>query len=416
MMVIGAAWALGALVACGMATPEQVEEKRAEITDGTDHSGHPAVGLLIFALSGGTKQDGACTATLVGAKSVLTAAHCLGYDKTAFVDTATSKAYEAAASEIHPKYDKGKPWLYDLGLVTLKNAPAGITPLAVYRTAPKIGDKQTLIGYGETKKGAKDNGVKRIAQNSIAGVQPLYFTMSGSGAGTGNACYGDSGGPTLVDLPAGSGGGQAVSGVLSYITGACGSTTRVTRMDLYPVWLAQVSGGDVLLHDDVPPTVRIDTPKDLEQVPPSFQVQVTADDDLALASVELRVDGISVDLKVQGPYRYNVTLGPGPHLIEAVALDQALNAARDSVNVTVPVDGGPPDVGVPDAGVPEGGAPTVDGADPGPTNDGSTVGDGADTGSGGGDGCAVVAAGTTALGWPAVLALLLALRLRRRRR
>ena len=131
------------------------------ITSGEADSGHPAVGLLIFSLSGGTAQDGACTATLVGSQTVLTAAHCAPYPNTAFV--LDGKSYASAKNLAHPDYDHdASPYLYDLALVRLGEAPP-VAALPVSAAAPAAGEAIRLVGFGETSQGAKDNNTKRVA-------------------------------------------------------------------------------------------------------------------------------------------------------------------------------------------------------------------------------------------------------------
>jgi secreted trypsin-like serine protease len=382
-----------ALTACG---PEPtVEQTAQQITNGTTHTGHPAVGKLIFALTGGTAQDGACTATLVGSKTVLAAAHCLGYKLTEWVDD-TKTVHASTKSVIHDKYDKSTPYEYDLGLVLLKTAPKGITPAKVAIIVPKVGTAISLIGFGETSKGAKDNNVKRIATNKVAVVKALYFTIAGASGTNGNACYGDSGGPVLFKQV----GQESVGGVLSYITGSCGTTTRVTRMDLYTAWLKKESGGDVQLLDLTPPTVTITAPADGATVGQSVQLQATATDKLGIASVQALVDGQSQDAKTTAPFDFTLTLAPGQRKLEVKASDAAGNSSSASVTVTVQA---------PEAGIV---------ADSGATTEAGSAGDGSTTDPNdprASDGCTVGAVGSRPA-LPLLFLALLALIWRRRSR
>lgn len=390
-------WTLAclALTACG---PEPTVEQTAQpITNGTTHTGHPAVGKLIFALTGGTAQDGACTATLVGSKTVLTAAHCLGYKLTEWVDDTKTK-HPSVKTVIHDKYNKSTPYEYDLGLVLLKTAPAAITPAKVAIIVPKVGTAISLIGYGETSKGAKDNNVKRIATNKVAAVKALYFTISGASGTDGNACYGDSGGPVLFKQA----GQESVGGVLSYITGDCGTTTRVTRMDLYTAWLKKESSGDVQLLDRTPPVVTITAPADGATVGQTVQLEATATDKLGVVSVQALVDGQSQDTKTAAPYSFALTLAPGQRTLEVKASDAAGNSKSATVTVTVQA---PEEAGIlADSGV---------SGEAGNAGDGDGDGDGPDPGGPrGSDGCAVGGVSRPAL--PLLFLALLALFWRRR--
>jgi MYXO-CTERM domain-containing protein len=371
---------------------EDVESAGRAITNGTTHTGHPSVGKLIFSRTGGTKQDGACTATLVGTKTVLSAAHCLLYPNT---DWVSDKAvlYKSSKVIVHPKYNKSTPYNYDLGLVLLKSAPVGITPSRVAVVAPAAGTALSMIGYGETYKGAGDNGVKRIATNKVNAVKTLYFTITGASGSDGNACYGDSGGPVLIKQ----GGQEAVSGVLSYITGACGTNTYATRMDLYTSWLQKESGGDIKLLDLTAPAVTITSPANGATVATSVLLQATATDKVGVSAVEAQVDGVKQKQLTAAPYDFALTLQPGQRVLKVVATDAAGNSGSASITVTV---------AGPDAG-PLDGSGSGDAASQG---DASWTGD--DRAS---DSCSVGGGGLDAAPAPLLLALALLLLLRRRR-
>ncbi|MCK5795712.1 MAG: trypsin-like serine protease [Deltaproteobacteria bacterium] len=238
------------LVACSPKAP--INALRRPITEGQKHLGHPAIGVLTFART--ATDEGACTATLVGNRVVITAAHCLVYPKQVFTLAATASEPERRfpAREViyHPDFKPKVPWNNDIGVVLLTQAPP-IESLRLNPLPPGVGEAITLIGFGETEKGAKDNGVKRIATNEISAVRSLFFEVSGSKGTYGNACYGDSGGATLATDTAGN---ESIIGLLSYINGACGeSNTFVTRVDIHLPWLRKVTKGDLHVVGETPP-------------------------------------------------------------------------------------------------------------------------------------------------------------------
>jgi secreted trypsin-like serine protease len=315
-----------AVLGCAPAPPAV---RRAAITNGQDDAAHPAVNLLVFD-NPATGKTSACTATLIGKKTVLTAAHCMGYPNTALVVGGTR--YASTKGTPHPKYDaKTSPYLNDIAVVHLDVEPPQ-TAAALVSGPPKAGAPVTIVGFGETSQGAKDNGVKRSAKNAIDAVEALYFTFSGATGGEGNACYGDSGGPVLVTA----GAQEVVTGVMSYITGDCGpSSTMATRVDTFLSWVRGESQGDVAILDTVQPTVKIDEPADGATVASTLTLRATATDDLAVSAVELRVDGVARGTLAAAPYAFSVGLAPGGHRLEVVASDAAGNQGTAAVSVTV---------------------------------------------------------------------------------
>ncbi|MBW2733344.1 MAG: trypsin-like serine protease, partial [Deltaproteobacteria bacterium] len=194
--------------------------------------------------------DSGCTATLIGPQLLISAAHCLIYDHYTF-ETDDGSGYHVTGVVPHPSYDTNVPWNNDIGLIFLE-ADVPIEPLAVTTETLQPKDLVTLIGFGLTSSDAEDQGIKRLAQNEVGALKPLYYEIAGSAGEYGNACYGDSGGPMLTER-------DTISGVMSFITGACGvGTTRITRMDTHLSWLREVSGGS-MVEEPRPPDATVDS-------------------------------------------------------------------------------------------------------------------------------------------------------------
>jgi V8-like Glu-specific endopeptidase len=196
------------LIGCAGASPEGDDASAASdaIVDGAETFEHPEIGLFH---NGGSY----CTATLIRANVVLTAAHCVtgGHKDEAVTgysfDVESSAASPATHFEIDRAYtipvaadfDGTQNWrLKDIALLRLTTpVPAALAqPLAVATSRPNPGDETAIYGFGCTSRVADANGhrpgggVKRKAELA------WHSSSLGSGAST-NVCPGDSGGPWL---------------------------------------------------------------------------------------------------------------------------------------------------------------------------------------------------------------------------
>ncbi|MCA9670380.1 MAG: trypsin-like serine protease [Myxococcales bacterium] len=327
LSILGLGAALG-LAACA---PDDVlvhfGSESSAITDGTPHSGHPSVGQH-------TAGGGLCTATLIGPRTVLTAAHC-GAGSGNYFEVGGQRI---AASQriVHPQYSAyGNA--NDISILILSQAVTSVQPTPINIATPTVGQPITLVGYGVTSENGSDSGTKRIAKNSIATVRATTISFLGSGNGTGNTCYGDSGGPAFVTVN----GVEVVAGVTSYGTPPCGVDGVDTRVDAYKDWIAQVSNNDALMGeppkpaDSTAPTVRIVSPTPGGKVATSLTLSVDARDDTGVARVEVAYGGAIAAVRDTAPYDFQLQLQPGQHRIDVRALDGAGNQGTASVTVTV---------------------------------------------------------------------------------
>jgi len=319
--------------------------------DYTADSGHPEVGRLLIDATGGTAQD-TCTAVLIDKQVVLTAAHCLAPTKNNLFQL-FGKLYQVTKEIGHGSWNaSSSKYKHDIGLAFLQDPVTSVTSFPAYGAAtPTVGMSITLVGMGKTSAGASDSGIKRKAQNKIAVVSTGYFTVTGTGGGVGNICYGDSGGPVYTL----SGGNEVVLGIISadqspYCSGT--KSFHVTVKD-YVGWIqTNMKGGDTTA-----PQVTIDSPKHGAVVPTSVAFQVTATDNVAVTEVEAEVDGASAGKLTAAPYVFLLTLTPGSHALRAMAKDAAGNSGTAQISVSA-VEGPAPEAGLPQ---PEAGPVTGDG-------------------------------------------------------
>jgi hypothetical protein len=96
--------------------------------------------------------------------------------------------------------------------------------------------------------------------------------------------------------------------------------------------------------DAIPPSVAVTSPAPGSTVGGPVVLAADATDDVGVVAVEFRVDGAVVATDPVAPWTATwVASAPGPHLLDAVAVDAAGNrATAAAVTVVAPDDGGPP--------------------------------------------------------------------------
>ncbi|MBW2734692.1 MAG: trypsin-like serine protease, partial [Deltaproteobacteria bacterium] len=225
-----------ALMGCHGGSFDTAGSRKPFITGGQATTGFPAVGLLIVGNS-------MCTATLVGRKTVLTAAHCVAnVPMTFMLDNGERFAVTKA---VRPAEYGGEGTSYDIAVAILGAAPP-VAPMPLATRAPRVGETITLVGYGATLCQeinatvvcTEDAGVKREATNTVSFVTPLDFIYNGEGS----TCKGDSGGPAFALQE----GQQVQLGVTSRGVLPCGVEATDTRVDVFGDWLHEVADGDVV--------------------------------------------------------------------------------------------------------------------------------------------------------------------------
>ncbi len=223
-----------------MQSPE-VDVQTDRIIGGTRTTGDPGVVLLVASFGNGYSM---CTAEVVSAHVVMTAAHCVDPSETGPVqrfDIFLGDDFDDAQQSADPKlWIKVKETHFDpkfdgqqLGnghdvAVVILDKPSAIPPLRLNHTPlsqAHMGQPIRLVGYGVingwTQQGS---GKKRVTSTPLTDYDQSFITFGDSQKGT---CQGDSGGPAFMMI----GGVEQIVGVTSFGDQGCQQGGWDTRVD-----------------------------------------------------------------------------------------------------------------------------------------------------------------------------------------
>lgn len=238
LRLVSLAAAAATLTACTQPTEDAgegtVDSTDSAIVGGTTTTAYPAVGALI------DENGPFCTATVVAPRVLVTAAHCVvdaTPQGTGFVvggNANTAKTFTRVSKLVaHPQFDMQRI-VNDVAVVILAS-DAPVAPIAINKTALDqswVGRSLQFVGYG-VNNGFRQTGagIKRQVAMPITQIGATQFAY---GDRTHNTCFGDSGGPALLDQ----GGTVSVVGVTSFGDGTCSQFGVDTRVDAFQSFVA----------------------------------------------------------------------------------------------------------------------------------------------------------------------------------
>jgi hypothetical protein len=221
---------LASTTGCGEEEPTkylEVATTEEALIGGSLDSGHPSVGSI---------GADACTATLIGEKTLLLAAHCVDPgEKVGFCTTQGCNAapngfgFAVRNPNFAPSWSDANDFGDDIAIVKLQQPfPFGPpTPISAgNQLTPFGGMPVTLVGTGCTDAATQTGaGPKRSGNTTVSDVAGDN-TFRTNGPPT--SCSGDSGGPVFYQYEA------CQVGVM---VGATGSTSIATRVDTKRSWI-----------------------------------------------------------------------------------------------------------------------------------------------------------------------------------
>ena len=229
-----------------------------------DGDAHPEVVALLYRTPDGSRAYQYCTGTLIAPTVVLTASHCndglleTGWDlvvtndpilppvdATGWFDADLRNVSVVTDVVSNPRYERG--YRDDVSAQVIAKPLPGAKGHFPALPAPGVLDRMstagtlkstptTVLGYGTIQQTVVpgsgpaflDSSERRSASMFTTSVDPEWIHQEMSiSKGQGGACYGDSGGPSLMEL----GGTTTVVAVTSTGDGACFATNVSSRVD-----------------------------------------------------------------------------------------------------------------------------------------------------------------------------------------
>jgi len=190
--------------ACGA-----IGQQQTAIVNGSECSTATSPIVLLNMKDSTGDQLGSCSGTVIAARGILTAAHCLTSAVASIkIFRGTGEELVTKSFERHPSYRDSDNTSFDAGVV-LTSDDIGRTPMPLLLSRDaRVGETVVIAGWGKDQN--QIAATLRAGTTTITVVSSLTLQTEFS-ASFSATCQGDSGGPLLLQ----EGSGWALAGIIS---------------------------------------------------------------------------------------------------------------------------------------------------------------------------------------------------------